>query len=118
MRARPVCGKPGDKGPCMSQKPAGSTWTPAAGEQQVTTNAKERIKARQRAPFMKLCAPVGGFVQQVAVYTIAGVVTAAQQLMVTVPKNDPLDVEAFVANKEIGCVSVGREAEIKIESFQ
>jgi len=66
---------------------------------------------------MKLVAPVDGLVQQVAVHTVGGVVTPAQALMVVVPKDDALEVEAFVENKDIGFVRDGQEAEIKIETF-
>jgi hemolysin D len=86
-------------------------------DQKVTTNAQELIKAQQRHKLMKLLAPVDGAVQQLAVHTVGGVVTPAQALMVIVPKDDPLDVEAFVENKDIGFVNAGQEAEIKIETF-
>jgi hemolysin D len=46
------------------------------------------------------------------------VVTPAQELMVIVPTDDPLEVEAFVENKDIGFVYAGQDAEIKIETFQ
>jgi hemolysin D len=86
-------------------------------EQKSATNAQELIKAKQRHRLMKLLAPVDGSVQQLAVHTVGGVVTPAQQLMVIVPKDDPLEVEAFVENKDIGFVNSGQEAEIKIETF-
>jgi hemolysin D len=56
-------------------------------------------------------------VQQIAVHTVGGVVTPAQALMVVVPKDDALEVEAFIENKDIGFVRVDQEAEIKIETF-
>ena len=56
--------------------------------------------------------------KQKAVHTIGGVVTPARQLMVIVPKDDPLEVEAFVENKDIGFVHEGQNAEVKIETFQ
>jgi hemolysin D len=86
-------------------------------DQKVTTNAQELIKAQQRHKLMKLIAPVDGCVQQLAIHTVGGVVTPAQQLMVIVPTDDPLEVEAFVENKDIGFVNTGQEAEIKIETF-
>lgn len=55
--------------------------------------------------------------QQLAIHTIGGVVTPAQQLMVVVPKGNTLEVEAFVQNKDIGFVNAGQEAQIKIETF-
>jgi len=86
-------------------------------EQKVTTNSQELIKAQQRHRLMKLHAPVDGTVQQVAIHTVGGVVTPAQPLLVIVPMDDPLEVEAFVENKDIGFVVAGQEAEIKIETF-
>lgn len=86
-------------------------------DQKVTANAQELIKAQQRHKLMKLVTPVDGSVQQLAVHTVGGVVTPAQQLMVIVPKDDPLEVEAFLENKDIGFVMTGQEAEVKIETF-
>ena len=86
-------------------------------DQKVTTNAQELIKAQLRHKLMKLVAPVDGSVQQLVVHTVGGVVTPAQVLMVVVPKDHPLEVEAFVENKDIGFVNAGQEAEIKIETF-
>jgi hemolysin D len=85
--------------------------------QKVTTNSQELIKAQQRHKLMKLIAPVDGCVQQLAVHTVGGVVTPAQPLMVIVPTDDPLEVEAFLENKDIGFVNAGQEAEVKIETF-
>lgn len=62
----------------------------AAGIQQ------ELSKAEQRNRLMKLTAPVNGTVQQLAVHTTGGVVTEAQPLMVIVPSNQPVEVEARV----------------------
>ena len=38
--------------------------------------------------------------------------------MIIVPKDNPLEIEAFLENKDIGFVSAGQEAEVKIETFQ
>ena len=67
---------------------------------------------------MCLTAPVDGTVQQLAIHTRGGVVTSAQALMLIVPKDDPVEVEAFIENKDIGFVKPPQEAEIKIETFQ
>ncbi len=64
-----------------------------------------------------LTAPIDGVVQQLAVFTVGGVVTPAQQLMVIAPREGSLEVEAYVENKDIGFVSEAQEAEIKVEAF-
>src|SRR5205823_1174752 len=61
--------------------------------------------------------PVEGVVQQLAVHTIGGVVTPAQALAVIVPLDSHLEIEAMVSNRDVGFVSAGQEAEIKVDTF-
>jgi hemolysin D len=56
-------------------------------------------------------------VQQLAVHTIGGVVTPAQTLMVIVPSDSRLEIEAMVSNRDIGFVHAGQPAEIKVDTF-
>jgi hemolysin D len=86
-------------------------------EHQVSTTSQELLKAEQRNRLTQLTAPVDGTVQQLAVHTIGGVVTGAQPLMVIVPKDNPLQVEAYLENKDIGFVKAGLDAEVKVEAF-
>ena len=79
--------------------------------------AQELIKAQTRTGRQRLTAPVAGVVQQLAVHTVGGVVTPAQQLMVIVPEQNRIEVEAWVQNKDIGFVNPGQNAEIKVEAF-
>ena len=86
-------------------------------EQKATSYGNELVKADSRGKLMTLTAPVDGSVQQLAVHTVGGVVTPAQQLMVIVPKDNPIEVEAFVENKDIGFVDVGQRAAVKVDTF-
>jgi len=78
---------------------------------------QERRKADQHTRMMTLTAPVDGVVQQLAIHTIGGVVTPAQALLAVVPRENALDVEAMLENKDIGFVFVGQDAEVKLETF-
>jgi len=78
---------------------------------------QERVKATQRTELQRLTAPVSGVVQQLAVHTIGGVVTPAQELMKIVPESESLEVEAWILNKDIGFVDEGQAVEVKIETF-
>ena len=89
----------------------------AKTEERITALHQELIKAQQRTTLQRLTAPVSGVVQQLAIHTVGGVVTPAQQLMVIVPNEHTLEVEALVQNKDIGFVYAGQAAEIKIETF-
>jgi len=86
-------------------------------EQKAATLSLELLKAEHRDQYMRLVAPVGGTVQQLAVHTVGGVVMPAQPLLVIVPTDNSLEVEAFVENKDIGFVHAGQEAEVKVETF-
>lgn len=69
------------------------------------------------ARLTRLRAPVDGVVQQLAVHTLGGVVTAAQPLLVIVPIDEGLEAEVNVLNKDIGFVRPGQTVVVKVESF-
>mgnify|MGYP001823753147 CR=1 FL=1 len=77
----------------------------------------ELTKARARARAQIIVAPVDGVVQQLTIHSIGAIVTPAQELMVVVPGQDALEVEAILENRDIGFVDVGQPAEIKIDAF-
>ena len=79
--------------------------------------AETLVKAEQKAKLQALRAPVDGTVQQLAVHTVGGVVTPSQELMVVVPANSRLEVEANIPNRDIGFIQAGQDAEIKIDTF-
>lgn len=76
----------------------------------------EEIKASARQGLTQIRSPVSGVVQQLNIHTVGGVVSSAQTLMEIVP-DDTLEVEAHVSNKDIGFVSEGQKAMIKIATF-
>ncbi|MBN1006598.1 HlyD family type I secretion periplasmic adaptor subunit [Amphritea pacifica] len=78
---------------------------------------EELNKAQDLNKKQVLEAPVDGIVQELAIHTIGGVVTPAQQLMKLVPESQQLVVEAWLENKDIGFVEAGQPAEIKIHTF-
>ncbi len=89
----------------------------AKTEQKVSGLTQELIKAEQKTRLQRLAAPVDGMVQQLAIHTVGGVVTPAQALLVVVPSDSRLEIEAMVSNRDIGFVRPGQEAEIKIDTF-
>lgn len=86
-------------------------------ETKVASLAQEVTKAGQKADFQRLTTPIDGVVQQLAVHTVGGVVTPAQELLIVVPQDHPVEVEAQVENKDVGFVKNGHIVEIKVETF-
>jgi hemolysin D len=74
-------------------------------------------KANARLARTRLYAPTDGVVQQLAVTTVGQVVTTGQQLIVLTPIGGKLQVEALVANLDIGFVKPGQNAVIKVDAF-
>jgi hemolysin D len=82
-----------------------------------TSLAQEVLKTGHRTDLQRLVSPIDGVVQQLAIHTVGGVVTPAQQLMLIVPQDHPIEVEAQIANKDVGFVNEGQPVEIKVETF-
>lgn len=81
-------------------------------------DAKQSLaKANAKLKRTKLVAPIDGVAQQLTVTTIGQVVTTGQQLLIIAPSEGPLQVEALVANLDIGFVKIGQTAVIKVDAF-
>jgi hemolysin D len=89
----------------------------AKSQQKAIGLGQELIKAEQKTRLQALTAPVDGIVQQLAIHTVGGVVTPAQALLVVVPSDSRLEIEALVPNRDIGFVQPGQQAEIKVDTF-
>jgi hemolysin D len=95
------------------------TWSAELVEAERKANGltDDVVKAAQRTRLQALTAPVAGTVQQLAVHTVGGVVTPAQSLLLIVPADSRLEIEAMVPNRDIGFVHAGQPAEIKVDTF-
>jgi hemolysin D len=89
----------------------------AKAEQKANGLTQDLIKAERKTTLQRLAAPVDGVVQQLAIHTVGGVVTPAQALLVIVPNDSRLEIEAMVSNRDIGFIHTGQEAQIKIDTF-
>lgn len=80
--------------------------------------AREEVtKSARRKEFQELRAPVSGTVQQLAIATIGGVVQPAQAIMVIVPDEAQVVVEAQILNKDIGFIREGQPVRVKLEAY-
>lgn len=86
-------------------------------QNRLDTTQQELAKYKDRDDLMFLRAPIDGVVSNLAVHTVGGVVTAAQTLMSIVPEENALEIEAVLANKDVGHIQNGQLAQIKFESY-
>ena len=86
--------------------------------QQNLFNANEELKkASEKNELIKIIAPDDGYVSNLQVHTLGGIVTEAQQLMEIVPEGVSLEIESWAENKDIGFLKEGQIAEVKVETF-
>jgi hemolysin D len=86
-------------------------------EQKRDRAREDMVKAAAKNARTRLTAPISGTLQQLAVTSIGQVVNSGQPLLVIVPSQEPLEIEALVLNSDIGFIEPGQEAVIKIDSF-
>ncbi len=89
----------------------------AENQKQLAAYEEEVKKAAEKDRLTRIIAPADGTVSQFSVYSAGAVVTPAQVLMVLVPDDVELELEAWAANKDIGFIQVGQSAEVKIDTF-
>jgi hemolysin D len=89
----------------------------ATARRLVEEKTADRAKARVKIDRMTLRSPVDGVVQSLAVTTLGQVVTTGQELMRIVPSNTPVEIRAYITNDDIGFVTPGQAAVVKIDSF-
>jgi hemolysin D len=89
----------------------------STAETDSSLRTEELRKSARRRQLQQLRAPVDGTVQQLVVHTVGGVIQPAQPVMVIVPAEGEVEVEAQVLNKDIGFVGEGQQVRVKFEAF-
>lgn len=89
----------------------------ADAEQKAASLAHDVVKADDRREGYHLLAPVTGVVQQLGVHAVGAVVQPAQAVLMIVPEDEGIAIEATLPNKDAGFVTPGQSAEIKVEAL-
>jgi HlyD family secretion protein len=78
---------------------------------------ERQIAAADQLRRVDIQAPQDGFVHQLAVFTVGGVINPGEQLMLIVPKDDRLLVEAKISPSDIDQVRKGMQARLRFSAF-
>jgi HlyD family secretion protein len=79
--------------------------------------AEQRVAAEDDLRRIQIPAPQSGRVHQLAVHTVGGVISAGEPIMLIVPDDDVLIVEARIAPQDIDQVSIGQAAVLRLSAF-
>jgi hemolysin D len=86
--------------------------------ERAATDAGERLaKARARTDNLTLRSPIAGRVQSSVITNKGQVLASGQEVMRIVPHSPKLVIVSYVLNRDIGFITVGQEAVVKVESF-
>jgi hemolysin D len=78
---------------------------------------EELKKANETNQQSEIVAPISGRVNQLAYHTLGGVVSEGAAIMMIVPADATMEIEAYADNKDIGFIQYGQDAEVKVETF-
>ncbi len=79
--------------------------------------AEQRVTAEDELRRIDIRSPQSGFVHELAVHTIGGVISPGETIMQIVPVNDALVVEARVQPADIDQLYVGQKATLRFTAF-
>jgi HlyD family secretion protein len=78
---------------------------------------ERKVAAEDQLKRVEIRAPQDGFVHQLAVHTVGGVVNASEPLMLIVPQADSLVVEARISPQDISQVHAGQQVTLRFSTF-
>jgi len=78
---------------------------------------ERRVAAEDQLNRIDVRAPLDGFVHQLAIHTVGGVISPGEVIMLIVPQRDALTVEAKVPPQDIDQLHLGQYAVIRFSSF-
>jgi hemolysin D len=89
----------------------------AEAERQIDDIEQRHAKAATRLRRTRLISPIAGTVVGSTISTVGQVVANGEELMHIVPRDTPLEIEAYLPNKDIGFVRPGQSAVVKVDAF-
>ena len=78
---------------------------------------ERKIAAEDQLKRIDIVAPQDGYVHELSVHTVGGVISAGEQIMLIVPDHDALTVETKVEPRDIDQLYVGQAARLRFPTF-
>ncbi len=78
---------------------------------------ERRVAAEDQLRRVEIRAPQAGYVHQLAVHTVGGVINPAEPVMLIVPHDEVLVLEVKVAPQDISQVRVGQKSWVRLTAF-
>ncbi|MBM7044796.1 MULTISPECIES: HlyD family type I secretion periplasmic adaptor subunit [Rhizobium] len=89
----------------------------AETESKINELSEKQIEAKDALARLDIKSPLAGFVHELSVHTIGGVVSAGEVLMMVVPEKAELNVELRISPQEVDSIHVGDKAYVRISGL-
>jgi len=86
-------------------------------EAKISELEDRRLVIEDRLSRTEIRAPLAGIVHDLKVHTVGGIITPAEKLLIIVPDNATLNVEARISPNDIDQVFVGQSAKLRFSAF-
>jgi len=82
----------------------------------VSELVERKVAAEDQLKRVDIRSPSDGYVHQLAVHTVGGVISPAEPAMLIVPSHDTLDLEAKVMPQDIDQLVIGQHANVRVHA--
>lgn len=86
-------------------------------ESKLAELSEREVAAKDKLNRIDIRSPRSGVVHELSVHTVGGVVTAAEQLMLIVPEDEGLGIQARIAPNDVDHVIAGSAARLRLSAF-
>lgn len=86
-------------------------------QSKIAEYVERKVAADTKLKRTEIRAPKSGYVHQLNVHTIGGVISASEPAMLIVPQQDILEVEALIEPHQINQVKIGQKATLRFSAF-
>jgi HlyD family secretion protein len=88
-----------------------------SGDARIAELTEREVATSDKMNRIDIRSPQTGVVHELSVHTVGGVITPAEQVMLIVPEEDNLTIQARLGPNDIDQVAVGRPARLRLSAF-
>ncbi len=84
---------------------------------QITELQEQQLALEERLSRTKITAPVTGYVLDMSIHTVGGVISPAKPILQIIPENARLVIETRIQTKDVDQVHIGQDTSVRLSAF-
>lgn len=86
-------------------------------QQQINQLKKNQASINEKIQGLTIHAPQSGYIQDISAYKSGNIISAGNDIATIVPQDKEYIIEAFAQNKDIGAITNGQKAQVKVDAY-